>query len=215
MQGALQVNIGKTSARQNDALVFPVLGCFVLYIICAFGQRRPPCINTRTRHERALNAIAKRVSRGSKTLRGCRAAPCWGQGAKPLGFPQSTREHSMKKRSTQSRERVKGGTPLWGQGAKPLGFPQSTRGKSMKERSTQSRERVKGGTPLWGQGAKPLGFPQSTRGKSMKERSTQSRERVKGGTPLRSPEAEPLAPPPHSTSCVFMETVKRTLSPSQ
>ena len=120
MQGALQVNIGKTSARQNAALVFPVLGCFVLYIICAFGQRRTPCINTRIQHERALNAIAKRVSRGPKPLRGCRAALCWGQGAKPLGFPQSTREHSMKKRSTQSRERVKGGTPLWGQGAKPL-----------------------------------------------------------------------------------------------
>ena len=120
MQGALQVNIGKTSARQNAALVFPVLGCFVLYIICAFGQRRTPCINTRIQHERALNAIAKRVSRGPKPLRGCRAALCWGQGAKPLGFPQSTREHSMKKRSTQSRERVKGGTPLWGQGARPL-----------------------------------------------------------------------------------------------
>ena len=114
------MNIGKTSARQNAALVFPVLGCFVLYIICAFGQRRTPCINTRIQHERALNAIAKRVSRGPKPLRGCRAALCWGQGAKPLGFPQSTREHSMKKRSTQSRERVKGGTPLWGQGAKPL-----------------------------------------------------------------------------------------------
>ena len=180
MQGALQVNIGKNQ-RESEMLrwFFLFWVCFVLYIICAFGQRRNPCINTRIQHERALNAIAKRVSRGSKTLRGCRAAPCWGQGAKPLGFPQSTREHSMKKRSTQSRDRVKGGTPLWGQGAKPLGFPQSTRGQSMKERSTQSRERVK------------------------------------GGTPLRSPEAEPLAPPPHSTSCVFMETVKRTLSPSQ
>ena len=120
MQGALQVNIGKTSARQNAALVFPVLGCFVLYIICAFGQRQPPCINTRTRHERAFNAIAKRVSRGSKTLRGCRAAPCWGQGAKPLGFPQSTRGQSMKERSTQSRERVKGGTPLRSPEAEPL-----------------------------------------------------------------------------------------------
>ncbi len=126
-----------------------------IYNLC-FWAEAPPCINTRTRHERALNAIAKRVSRGSKTLRGCRAAPCWGQGAKPLGFPQSTRGQSMKERSTQSRERVKGGTHLWGQGAKPLGFPQSTREQSMKERSTQSRERVKGGTHLWGQGAKPL-----------------------------------------------------------
>ena len=90
-----------------------------IYNLC-FWAEAPPCINTRTRHERALNAIAKRVSRGSKTLRGCRAAPCWGQGAKPLGFPQSTRGQSMKERSTQSRERVKGGTPLWGQGAKPL-----------------------------------------------------------------------------------------------
>ena len=35
----------------------------------------------------ALISIAKRVSRGSKTLRRCRAAPCWGQGAKPLAFP--------------------------------------------------------------------------------------------------------------------------------
>ena len=93
-----------------------------IYNLC-FWAEAPPCINTRTRHERALNAIAKRVSRGSKTLRGCRAAPCWGQGAKPLGFPQSTRGQSMKERSTQSRERVKGGTHLWGQGAKPLGFP--------------------------------------------------------------------------------------------
>ena len=90
-----------------------------IYNLC-FWAEAPPCINTRTRHERALNAIAKRVSRGSKTLRGCRAAPCWGQGAKPLGFPQSTRGQSMKERSTQSRERVKRGTPLWGQGAKPL-----------------------------------------------------------------------------------------------
>ena len=121
MQGALQVNIGKNQ-RESEMLrwFFLFWVCFVLYIICAFGQMRPSCINTRTRHERALNAIAKRVSRGSKTLRGCRAAPCWGQGAKPLGFPQSTRGQSMKERSTQSRERVKGGTPLWGQGAKPL-----------------------------------------------------------------------------------------------
>ena len=179
MQGALQVNIGKTSVKAKCCAGFSCSGVFrSIYYLC-FWADEPPCINTRIQHERALNSIAKRVSRGSKPLRGCRAALCWGQGAKPLGFPQSTR------------------------------------GQSIKERSTQSRERVKGGTPLWGQGAKPLGFPQSTRGQSMKERSTQSRERVKGGTPLRSPEAEPLVPPPHSNSCVFMETVKRTLSPSQ
>ena len=58
----------------------------------------------------------ERESRGSKTL--------WrGQGAAPLGFPQSTRGSSMQSSPTQSRERVKGGTPLRGQGAAPLGSP--------------------------------------------------------------------------------------------
>ena len=54
-----------------------------------------PSINTRKKYESALNSIAKWVSRGSKTLRGCRAAPCRspeaaplvGLGAKPLGSP--------------------------------------------------------------------------------------------------------------------------------
>ena len=60
-------------------------------------------------------------SRGSKTL--------WqGQGAAPLGFPQSTRGSSMQSSPTQSRERVKGGTPLRGQGAAPLGSPKKRRG---------------------------------------------------------------------------------------
>ena len=52
------------------------------------GQRplRSP-INTRILYAVATNSIAKRVSRGSKTLRGCRAAPCWSPEAKPLvGF---------------------------------------------------------------------------------------------------------------------------------
>ena len=43
-----------------------------------------PSINTRKKYERALNSIAKWVSRGSKTLRGCRAAPCRSPEAAPL-----------------------------------------------------------------------------------------------------------------------------------
>ena len=43
-----------------------------------------PSINTRKKYESALNSIAKWVSRGSKTLRGCRAAPCWSPEAAPL-----------------------------------------------------------------------------------------------------------------------------------
>ena len=63
----------------------------------------------------------ERESRGSKTL--------WrGQGAAPLGFPQSTRGSSMQSSPTQSRERVKGGTPLRGQGAATLGSPKKRRG---------------------------------------------------------------------------------------
>ena len=62
----------------------------------------------------------ERESRGSKTL--------WqGQGAAPLGFPQSTRENSVRASPIQSRERVKGGTPLRGQGAAPLGSPPKKR----------------------------------------------------------------------------------------
>ena len=78
----------------------------------------------------------------------------------------STRGHSMKMRSTESREREsRGSKTLWrGQGAAPLGFSQSTRGSSMQSSPTQSRERVKGGTPLRGQGAAPLGFPKKRRG---------------------------------------------------
>ena len=43
-----------------------------------------PSINTRKKYESALNSIAKWVSRGSKTLRGCRAAPCRSPEAAPL-----------------------------------------------------------------------------------------------------------------------------------
>ena len=43
-----------------------------------------PSINTRKKYESALNSIAKWVSRGSKTLRGCRAAPCRSPEAEPL-----------------------------------------------------------------------------------------------------------------------------------
>ena len=35
----------------------------------------------------ATNSIAKRVSRGSKTLRGCRAEPCRSPEAEPLAPP--------------------------------------------------------------------------------------------------------------------------------
>ncbi len=90
-----------------------------------------------------------------------------GQGTAPLGFPQSTRGHSMKMRSTESREREsRGSKTLWqGQGAAPLGFPQSTRGNSMKMRSTESREwESRGSKTLWqGQGAAPLASPPKKR----------------------------------------------------
>ena len=72
--------------------------------------------------------------------------------------PCATRGYSMKVRSTESRERVKGGTPLRGQGAAPLGFPQSTRGHTMQLRSTQSREGCREGRrPFAGAGQSPAG----------------------------------------------------------
>ena len=64
--------------------------------------------STRMYYAEAVNSIAKWVSRGSKTLRGCRAAPCRGGGAAPL---------------PGSRDSVPGGcrvAPCWGAGAAPL-----------------------------------------------------------------------------------------------
>ena len=64
-----------------------------------------PSINTRTLYAVALNSIARKgVQRVENPLAGSRGSAPW--------VPQSTRGHSMKVRSTQSRERVKGGTPL-------------------------------------------------------------------------------------------------------
>ena len=87
--------------------------------------------------------------------------------------PVSTRGHSMKMRSTESRERESRGSKiLWqGQGAAPLGFPVSTRGHSMKMRSTESREREsRGSKTLWqGQGAAPLASPPQKKRRGSRE----------------------------------------------
>ena len=81
----------KQGCVRSASLFLSGLCCRLFYdsqfVFCAAEAK--PCINTRTLHESVLNAIARRVSRGSKTLRRCRAAPCWGQGAKPLGSPPS------------------------------------------------------------------------------------------------------------------------------
>ena len=61
-------------------------------------QRRNPRINTRKQYERKLNSIAKRVSRGSKTLRGCRAEPCRSPEAEPLASPLENLQIPLAKR---------------------------------------------------------------------------------------------------------------------
>ena len=102
-------------------------------------------ISTRTRHESVTNSIARTgVQRVEDPLAESRGSA--------LGFPQSTRGHSMRASPTQSREREsRGSKTLWrGQGAAPLGFPQSARGHSVKMRSTESREREsRGSKTLW------------------------------------------------------------------
>ena len=95
---------------------------------------------------------------------------------------QSTRGRSMRARSTQSRERVKGRSPLRSPeaallvGVRGKFVLQSTRGRSMRAHSTQSRNGCREGrrpfagagqrpagvqrqSLWWGLGAKPLGSP--------------------------------------------------------
>ena len=52
-------------------------------------------LNTRTLYESVTNSIARRVSRGSKTLRGCRAEPCRSPEAEPLAPPHSSLRPSI------------------------------------------------------------------------------------------------------------------------
>ena len=65
--------------------------------------------------------------------------PLRGQGAAPLGFPQSTRGRSMQKSPTQSREREsRGSKTLWrGQGAVPLASPLYTKNSYFPCKSTK------------------------------------------------------------------------------
>ena len=58
-------------------------------------------INTRTLYESVTNSIAKRVSRGSKTLRGCRAEPCRSPEAEPLAPPLYTKNSYFPCKSTK------------------------------------------------------------------------------------------------------------------
>ena len=51
---------------------------------------KPSGSSTRDHHAEVTNSIAKRVSRGSKTLRGCRAEPCRSPEAEPLGSPHKS-----------------------------------------------------------------------------------------------------------------------------
>ena len=150
-----------------------------------------PSINTRTLYAVALNSIARKgVQRVENPLAGSRGSAPW--------VPQSTRGHSMKVRSTQSRERVKGGTPLRGQGAARLGFLNQHAG-AVCSRAQLNREkgvqRVE--DPLAGSRGRAPWVPQSTRGRCMQSRATQSRKGspegrrpfggVKGQSPLGSP----------------------------
>ena len=162
-----------------------------------------PSINTRTLYAVALNSIARKgVQRVENPLAGSRGSAPW--------VPQSTRGHSMKVRSTQSRERVKGGTPLRGQGAARLGFLNQHAG-AVCSRAQLNREkgvqRVE--DPLAGSRGRAPWVPQSTRGRCMQSRSTQSRKGSPEGRrpfgrcraePCRSPEAEPLARSEEHTS---------------
>ena len=59
------------------------------------------CINTRAHYAVALNPIARRVSRGSKTLRGCRAEPCRSPAAEPLAPPLYTKNSYFPCKSTK------------------------------------------------------------------------------------------------------------------
>ena len=103
-----------------------------------------PSINTRALYAVALNSIAKRESRGSKTL--------WqGQGAEPLGFPNQ-HAGAVCSRAQLNREKgvQRGEDPLAGSRGRAPWVPQSTRGRCMQSRSTQSRK----GSP---EGRRPFG----------------------------------------------------------
>ena len=117
-----------------------------------------PSINTRTLYAVALNSIARKgVQRVENPLAGSRGSAPW--------VPQSTRGHSMKVRSTQSRERVKGGTPLRGQGAARLGFLNQHAG-AVCSRAQLNREKgsPEGRSPFGGvKGQSPLGSSINTR----------------------------------------------------
>ena len=90
--------------------------------------------------------------------------------------PCATRGYSMKGRSTQSRERVKGGTPLWGQGAAPPWVPPiNTRAHYAVALNPIARRVSRGSKTLRGCRAEPC----------------------------RSPEAEPLAPPLYTKNSYF------------
>ena len=60
-----------------------------------------PPINTRTLYAVVTNPIARRVSRGSKTLRGCRAEPCRSPEAEPLAPPLYTKNSYFPCKSTK------------------------------------------------------------------------------------------------------------------
>ena len=98
------------------------------------GRCFAPAGATRGHENRRTSAVAP------STPSRC-TLPCfWGDDV------ESTRGHSLKVRTTQSRERVKGGdfvpfhSPLWGQGAKPL---------------AESRGRASGASPYF---SSPLAF---------------------------------------------------------
>ena len=116
-------------------------------------------INTRTLYAVALNSIAKRESRGSKTL--------WrGQGAEPPGFPN---QHAGAVCSRAQLNREKGvqrvEDPLAGSRGGAPWVPQSTCGRCMQSRSTQSRKGSPEGRRPFGRvkGQSPLGSSINTR----------------------------------------------------
>ena len=130
------------------------------------GQGQRPWvspINTRAKHENAINSIARK-GQGTKSLVESRGKASGGSRAAPLGFPGQTRGQSMKMRPTQSRKGSRDEVPcgvqrksLWRVKGSALGFPR-TNTRAKHENATNSiAKRVKGGTPLRGQGAAPLG----------------------------------------------------------
>ena len=104
------LKVSPTQSRGRVKGGTPLQGAGTVSLLGSRGKAPwGPPINTRAQLESVTNSIARK-----------------GQGATPLGFPQSTRGHCMSVSPTQSRERVKGRSPLWGQGATPLGSPPLT-----------------------------------------------------------------------------------------